>query len=130
MPPLWKPDPKRLPSDAAQDGRDARLTIREQPGRSRVFIRYTGLCLPDSDPDRVSRQLVAMAESMQGVAGMIFGNLALDPGAIIAMAFRHELSSESPLPVNSTRSIGPRRGAHSMTKGGRCGWRGIGDEPS
>ena len=58
---------------------------------------------------------VAATQGVQGLAGMILGDhLALEIGAMAAMASRHGLpSTESSLPVNSTRSICPPGGAHS-----------------
>jgi hypothetical protein len=98
---LQKLDLQRLATDQPLKRRGPRLVLAQELGRRHVLIERTGLRLVDPDPDQVARQVMASAERVQRLPGMVFGDdLALEVDAVAAVSGHGPSSSESPPPVN------------------------------
>jgi hypothetical protein len=68
------------------------------------LVERAGLRLLDPDPDQIARQVMAPAERMKRLAGVVLGDdPALEVDAVAAMSGPELSSSESPPPVNRNR---------------------------
>ena len=97
-----KLDLQRLAADQPLERRDPRLVLGQQLGRRHVLVERAGLRLLDPDPDQVARQVMASAERVQRLPGVVFGNdPTLEVDAVAAVS-RHGPSSslEARPPVN------------------------------
>jgi hypothetical protein len=96
-----KLDLQRLAADQPLERRDPRLVFAQQLGRRHVLVERAGLRLLDPDPGQVARQVMASAERMQRLPGVVLGNdLTLEVGAVAAVSGHGPSSSENPPPVN------------------------------
>ena len=97
-----KLDLQRLSADQPLERGDPRLVFGQQLGRRHVLVERTGLRLLDPDPDQVARQVMATAERVKRLPGVVLGNdLTLEGGAVAAVSgYGPSSSSESPAPVN------------------------------
>ena len=96
-----KLDLQRLSADQPLERGDPRLVFGQQLGRRHVLVERTGLRLLDPDPDQVARQVMASAERVQRLPGVVLGNdLTLEVDAVAAVSGHGPSSSESPPPVN------------------------------
>ena len=99
--PLLKLDLQRLAADQPLERGDPRLVFGQQLGRRHVLVERTGLRLLDPDPDQVARQVMASAERVKRLPGVVLGNdLTLEVDAVAAVSGHGPSSSESPAPVN------------------------------
>jgi hypothetical protein len=91
------------------EGGDTRLVALEQCGRSRALFEGASLGFPDPHPDRVTRQVVALGQAVQGLVGkVILRDSAFEVDAVGAV-LHHGLQSPR---ARQPRSTPQCRSAH------------------